>query len=101
MEHPRKALQGLNDNLVHRLVTSLASFAFPNRKAFPLQVHAFPLEIEHFALSHSSVQRKQNWAGIILWHCCKQALLFIVRKKSNPPVAFRFELRSLRTSLRG
>ena len=49
MEHPRKALQGLNDNLDHGYVSS-----FPRlREPLPLEVNVTRSEIKHFARSHS------------------------------------------------
>jgi hypothetical protein len=51
MEHPRKALQGLNDNFIHGHVSGLASLAFSNSKPLLFQVNVAPSEIEHFAFS--------------------------------------------------
>lgn len=57
MEHSRKALQGFDDNLIHRDMAGFPSLRFPDGDLGSPEIYVSPLQRKLFGLSHPGVQR--------------------------------------------
>ena len=79
MEHPRKALQGLDDDLIHRDMPRFPGLGFLDGYQVPPKIHFSPLQVELLGRPHPRVQSYQHhgdtpWGRIGQQPCFRSSL---------------------------